>query len=350
WAYLKETNPAAFIKLLAYRGYNRDLKKKANGARGRLGSLAQWKLVIAFLFNDPWFREAIQNSVYSGIPLVFLQRGRRNQFSIQNPDDNETYYESWLHGILVWCSSLEQLMLNIPHLKTPDSKKEFLLLLVDLWNEGREYREGISTVPRATLSEEDKKVVAAKHQSQANTTPRHPGGPPRQNRQVTGIQAQGLHCSVFGSKGDLTRNSSRHLSIDSLINGSMYTLTYDTNRVVYNFVNKAKEGWQKDVIDEVVKSRPELNSLHVGILGIEGELKDLVETRQREVGDRVYDSIAEYFEILVEYIHNSHETGQGVWDTERVRRMLVESSKEIYQVTGDVGNDVEIGSDVEFDE
>ncbi|TPX55131.1 hypothetical protein CcCBS67573_g09509 [Chytriomyces confervae] len=274
---------AAFIKSLAYRGYSRDLEKKENGARGR------WKRVIAFLSNDPWFCEAIQNSVYSGIPLVSLQRAGRNQFSIQNPDDNETYYKAWLHGILVWCSFLEQLMLNIPHLKTPDSKKEFLLLLVDLWNEGCEYREGISTVPPATLSEEDKKAVAAKHWKQASTTPQH----------AEFWESSGLHCSVFGSKGNLTQNSSRHLSIDSLINGSMYTLTYDHNRIVYNFVNKAKEGWQKDIINEVVKSRPELNSLHVGILGIEGKLKDLVETRQIAVGDRVYDSIAEYFGMLI---------------------------------------------------
>ncbi|KAJ3396619.1 hypothetical protein HDU80_009894, partial [Chytriomyces hyalinus] len=260
--YLKETDPAAFIKSLAYRGYSRDLEKKENGARGRLGSFAQWKLVIAFLFNDLWFCEAIQNSVYSGIPLVSLQRAGRNQFSIQNPDDNETYYKAWLHGILVWCSFLEQLMLNIPHLKTPDSKKEFLLLLVDLWNEGCEYREGISTVPPATLSEEDKKASQ------------------EFKRKV--IEAEGY--SKFTNQM-MYKNSGNPQDSTAVI--------------VYNFVNKAKEGWQKDIINEVVKSRPELNSLHMGILGIEGKLKDLVETRQREVGDRVYDSIAEYCGMLI---------------------------------------------------
>ncbi|KAJ3398576.1 hypothetical protein HDU80_008777, partial [Chytriomyces hyalinus] len=306
-AHLKETDPSVFMDSLAGKAYQRDLAKKKNGARGRLGSLSQWKRVIAFLSNDPWFRVAIKTSVYSGITLTTLQRAGRCQFSIQNPNDDETYYEAWLRGILVWCASLEKLMLNVPHLKSPNSKEEFLLLLVELWDEGREFRNGILRVPRAALTKNDKRVVAAKHRNQAREYPRYVGGPSRQNRQVTGIEAQesfwessGLRCDLFGAKGNLTPNSSRLLVIESLINESKYTLEHADNRAMFNFVNKAKEGWRKDIIDEFIKNRPELRSLQTtGTGAIHGELKELVVSRQIAVGDRVYDSIAEYFGMLI---------------------------------------------------
>ncbi|KAI8614725.1 hypothetical protein BC830DRAFT_1218969 [Chytriomyces sp. MP71] len=210
-----------------------------------------------------------QDIVY-GIVLVILQRGGQYQWSLQSPDNNETYYEVWLKGILACCQKQRRCL--------------------DMWDEGTDIREGIVEI-LAEESLHQSKVVKAKQQA---NTKSHLGGPVKQDRQVTNIEAQeqfwklsGLICELFRSRSDLLPHSSRLLVIESLVNQSKYTLERGFNRIMYNFVNKVKEGWRKDFIDE-------LRSL--GTNAIKGKkLLMVVEARQKEVGDAVYDSMREYF-------------------------------------------------------
>ena len=203
-------------------------------------------MLVEFLYTDPFFEEKIKHSLYSGIDLNFLQRSGRNQFSIQNPDDDWTYYEAWLLGYLQWCSSAEQLMMNIKSLKSRLAKLNFLELVVELWDEGKDARESDEPIESIELNESEKRIVASKFKGQSGGYQRYPENEiVKPNREVHDkddlvdfFSDSGLLCYVFKARGELIRNSIRLLVVDCLVNGSDYTLEPEDNVVMFHFVNR----------------------------------------------------------------------------------------------------------------
>jgi len=95
-------------------------------------------------------------------------------------------------------------------------------------------------------------------------------------------------------------NSTRLLVVESMLNKMPYDLG-EKNVVVFNFVNDVKEGWLKDVMDDLIKKD---RSLHVGKgkVKLEGRLLEQVHEVQRGRGTQVYDEIGSYFDSLVKNV------------------------------------------------
>ncbi|KAI8621937.1 hypothetical protein BC830DRAFT_1076764 [Chytriomyces sp. MP71] len=181
--------------------------------------------------------------------FVILQCGGWYQSLLQNSNDNETYYEACLKGILVWCASCEQLTLTVPNSKSPQTKQEFMLEIVEMWDEGCNVRDRVVVVEGNKLTEDEQKCEGA-----FLVRDRHGC-----TRKILGI----MRCEVFGSAGNFDPNSSQLLVIESLFNGS------------------------------------KLCSLQVkGTGAMKGKLKVLVEVWEQVIGNLVYERICEYFGIF----------------------------------------------------
>ncbi len=122
------------------------------------------------------------------------------------------------------------------------------------------------------------------------------------------------------------------MSIESVVNLSPYTLLPQDNVVVYGFVNMAKEGWTKELIDDFVKQDSSLRGSNKAFSHMEGKLLEMVQHKQREIGLGVYDSMRVYFEVMTNYIKRCKEEKTGLWGTEMRNRMLAESSKDCYGI------------------
>ncbi|KAI8622713.1 hypothetical protein BC830DRAFT_1076370 [Chytriomyces sp. MP71] len=220
-------------------------------------------------------------------------------------------------------------MFNALHLKSAESKEEFLFEVVEMWNEGTEICDGVAKKKkkkkRTKLDNQSRWAVSAKHSSQANIIPQHLNGPSKVNCQVTGMEEQfiflfykflmsiifqvhfwetsGFVGDLFGSCGELVPNSLQLLVIASLVNGSNFMLERRDNQAMYSFVN--------NLIDKFIKANPRLHPLQVkGTGAIKGKLLDLVDLVVMCTWVSATILVC-FLAMLVEYVKKSSETGKG---------------------------------------
>jgi hypothetical protein len=147
---------------LATTCFKRDItlfKDHSDRTTGRRGTLAQWTIIMDFLFNNYDYN----HSFYSGIVLVLSTRGGIYQISIQRGNDWWFYFENFLKGLLCFITSAEQRLFPV-RAKTAPAKLAHLNFICDLMEEGR--RNPRMSPPFPPLTPLELEVFAAKYLKQ----------------------------------------------------------------------------------------------------------------------------------------------------------------------------------------
>ena len=316
----RESDIQKFLNDLPQRMVNRDDLLERDNQRenrnsepvtGRMGSLAQWELIVEFY--SEYF--GLTKSFYSGEELISLQRAGMSMLSFQRSDDTQYYFENFLRWMLYICSSMEQRIFPKSICQTKVLKDEHLALIVKLWDEGRGSHKEMPESPVRELSKAENDGIIKKHYNQKHQAAA------RNQRERQGDEKKLLeYCrtnflsKTLWSLGDWKPSTtevpnSLLLSIDSMVNKSKYDYEASTHFAEYWWMNDAMESLTKSYESEFIRQDSRLRKREN-----REELEQLVRAKEAKVGEEKYEIFASIFGRMAAFIREGTRARRGIWN------------------------------------
>lgn len=316
----RESDIQKFLIDLPQKMVNRDLWLERDNQRenrisepvtGRKGSLAQWELIVEFYSS--YF--GLTKSFYSGEELITLQRGGMFMMSFQRSDDRVYYFENFLRWMLYICSSMEQRMFPQSICQTKVLKDEHLALIVKLWDEGRGLHKEMPESPVRDLSKDEYDGIMMKHYNQKHrAAARNQQERQGDKKKLFEFCRTNFISKTLWSLGDWKPSTesapnSRLLSIESMVNKSVYDYDGSTHFAEYWWVNDAMESLTKAYESEFIRQDSRLRKREN-----RDELEKLVRTKEAEVGEEKYEIFARIFGRMASFIRDGIRARTGIFN------------------------------------
>ena len=312
----RESDIQSFLKNLPQKMVERDKwlqrgLRRSEPVTGRKGSLAQWKLIVEF-YSEHF---GLSKSFYSGEELITLQRAGMFMMSFQRSDDTVYYFENFLRWMLYICSSMEQRMFPKSICQTKVLKDEHLALIVKLWEEGRGSHKEMPESPVRELSKTEINGVMMKHYHQkSNAKAANQQERQGDKEKLLEFCRTNFISKTFWAIGDWKPSTesapnSRLLSIESMVNKSVYDYDGSTHFSEYWWVNDAMESLTKAYESEFIRQESRLRKREN-----RDELEKLVRAKEAEVGEEKYEIFARVFGRMASFIRDGTRARTGIFN------------------------------------